>query len=262
MCVRRRQVRRLVQEPDDRAAPALPGPRRHDLPARRADIPSASTLPAQVLFGLRGRLGDRGCAVTPHRHGSGPAVHRHPRRLHRCRRRRRCRRLRPHARLHAGAGAEEHRLREAVPACGRAGREGAGPRAGALRRGDQLGPDRPAVRPDREVPHRPCAWAPPGPGRFCAASPWAAPSTPLTRRSENVGGRCVPSSCATVSPVWRCGVGSTRGCRSWRSWSSADKDLFYGKGRRSGRGGPGVAGGVHARAPPARARPWSTSTRC
>ncbi|MFB7560489.1 Tn3 family transposase [Streptomyces brevispora] len=84
---------------------------------------------------------------------------------------------------------------------------------------------------------------------------------PLTRRSENVGGRCVPSSCATASPVWRCGARSTRGRRSWRSWNSAGKDLFYGK-RRPGRGGQGVPGGVHARAPPARARPWSTSTRC
>ncbi|MFV2116991.1 Tn3 family transposase [Streptomyces sp. Act-28] len=57
-------------------------------------------LPAQALFGLRGRVDDRGRAAALHRDGRRPAVHRHPRRVHRRLR------LRARARLQGNAEAE------------------------------------------------------------------------------------------------------------------------------------------------------------
>ncbi|CAK7288091.1 hypothetical protein SGPA1_51057 [Streptomyces misionensis JCM 4497] len=149
-CLRERlqEVRLLVQQLHDRVASAVPRARGDDLLARREEV-AVRLQPAQVLLGLRGRRDDRGRPAALHGRGDRPAVHRHARSLHRRVR------LRPHARLQPAAPAEERRLRAAVPAGGRSGRDVAAPGAGAVDQDDRLGPDPPAVRPDREVHHRP-----------------------------------------------------------------------------------------------------------
>jgi TnpA family transposase len=62
--------------------------------------------------------------------------------------------------------------------------------------------------------------------RFTRAT---APSIPPTRRSKSSVGCCVRSSSASTAPARRCAARSTRACRSWRNWNSANTELFYGK---------------------------------
>ena len=176
-------------------------------------------LPAQVLLGVRGRRDDRGRAAALHRrrdrgqytdtHGASVVGFAFAHLLDF--------KLLPRLK-NIGATA-------LPPAAGQADVAQPGP---CSRPADRLGPDRSAVRPDREVHHRPAAAAPPRPSRSCAASPAAGPSTPPTGRSKSWAGRCARSSSATTWPTSSCAGRSTRGCRSSRTGTPPTR-TYYGK---------------------------------
>ena len=207
-------------------------------------------LPAHVLFRLRGRLDDRRRAAALHRHGSGPPVHRPPR----------CSlvgfafahlldfKLMPR-RKNIGS-AKLYR-----PAAG--GRHLAAPGAGAVDQDDQddqLGSDPPAVRPDREVHHRPA------PGH-CRGRTGPAPLHPRRTEAPHLpGDRGTRAGGAygvrlRLPRRRRAAARDPRGLAGGGELEQREQGPLLRQGRRPGRGGQGIPGGVHARPAPAPVRP-------